>query len=150
MSEQRFRAVPVKDGKGLAILVPFDPNEIWGAKERHHVTGTVQGCKVRGPMRSDGDRYYLGLGPAWVRDHPLPVHEVEVILRPEGPQSEALSEDVAAALELEPEAKAFFSGLATFYRKGYINWIESAKRPETRSARIAEMVGLLKAGRKQR
>jgi uncharacterized protein YdeI (YjbR/CyaY-like superfamily) len=40
--------------------------------------------------------------------------------------------------------------LATFYRNGYIPWIESAKRPETRSARIAEMLSLLKAGKKQR
>jgi ATPase subunit of ABC transporter with duplicated ATPase domains len=40
--------------------------------------------------------------------------------------------------------------LATFYRNGYIRWIESARRPETRQARITEMIGLLKAGKKQR
>jgi uncharacterized protein YdeI (YjbR/CyaY-like superfamily) len=40
--------------------------------------------------------------------------------------------------------------LATFYRNNYIRWIESAKRPETRRGRIAEMVDLLKAGTKQR
>lgn len=48
------------------------------------------------------------------------------------------------------EAKAFFEGLATFYRNGYLRWIEGAKRPETRSARIVEVLGLLKAGKKQR
>lgn len=52
--------------------------------------------------------------------------------------------------DAEPEAKAFFDSLATFYRKNYIRWIESAKRPETRGARIAEMVTLLKAGQKQK
>jgi hypothetical protein len=36
------------------------------------------------------------------------------------------------------------------YRNGYLRWIEGAKRPETRSARIAETLGLLKAGKKQR
>jgi len=40
--------------------------------------------------------------------------------------------------------------LATFYRNTYIKWIESAKRPETRAARIEEMVQLLKAGKKQK
>jgi len=40
--------------------------------------------------------------------------------------------------------------LATFYRNGYLRWIGGVKRPETRSARIAEMLSLLKAGKKQR
>lgn len=71
-------------------------------------------------------------------------------LSPEGPQSEGLSTDVAEALEAEPQAKAFFESLATFYRNTYIKWIESAKRPETRSARITEMIELLKAGKKQK
>jgi uncharacterized protein YdeI (YjbR/CyaY-like superfamily) len=76
--------------------------------------------------------------------------DVEVILWPEGPQSENLSRDVAAALEIEPQAKAFFESLATFYRNTYIKWIESAKRPETRAARIEEMMKLLKAGKRQK
>jgi hypothetical protein len=70
--------------------------------------------------------------------------EVEVVLAPEGPQADALAADILAALDSELEARAFFESLATFYRNGYVRWIEGAKRPETRSARIAEMLGLLK------
>jgi uncharacterized protein YdeI (YjbR/CyaY-like superfamily) len=40
--------------------------------------------------------------------------------------------------------------LATFYRKGYINGIEGAKRPETRVKRLDEMMQLLKAGKRQK
>jgi uncharacterized protein YdeI (YjbR/CyaY-like superfamily) len=58
--------------------------------------------------------------------------------------------DIAAALETEPDARRFFESLATFYRKGYVRWIEQAKRPETRSRRIAETVAALKAGKRQR
>jgi uncharacterized protein YdeI (YjbR/CyaY-like superfamily) len=76
--------------------------------------------------------------------------EVEVVLAPEGPQAGMLAPDILAALDSEPEARAFFESLATFYRNGYLRWIEGAKRPETRSARIAEMRALLKAGKKQR
>ena len=77
--------------------------------------------------------------------------QVEVTLAPEGPQSEALAADIAAALEAEPEAARFFDGLATFYRKAYLRWIDSTKRsPEARSERIAELIDLMKAGRKQR
>ena len=80
-----------------------------------------------------------------------PGDEVEIVLTPEGPQQQALADDIAAALAAEPAAAAFFDSLATFYRKGYLNWIDATKRsPEERARRIATMVELLKAGKKQR
>ena len=91
------------------------------------------------------------MGAAWRRGCGLEAGaEVDVLLSPEGPQSENLSPDLVSALEAEPRAKAFFESLATFYRNTYIKWIESAKRPETRSERIREMVKLLIEGRKQK
>jgi uncharacterized protein YdeI (YjbR/CyaY-like superfamily) len=74
---------------------------------------------------------------------------------PEGPQTAALSAesgsaDIGDALQREREVSAFFDALPTFYRKNFIRWIESAKRPETRAARIAEMVELLKDGKRER
>jgi hypothetical protein len=133
------------------IAIPFNPNEVWGVKQRHHITGTVNGYGVRGSLGSDGKQYFLPLGAAWRRGCGLDAGDaVDVVLSPEGPQSESLSTDVAEALDAEPQAKAFFESLATFYRNTYIKWIESAKRPETRTARIKEMIGLLKAGKKQK
>lgn len=120
-------------------------------KARHHIRGSVNGHTVRGSLGSDGTQYFLPLGAAWRRDCCLKAgSKVDVVLSPEGPQSESLSPDVTAALDAEPQAKAFFESLATFYRNTYIKWIESAKRPETRTARIKEMLELLKAGKKQK
>ncbi|HET9224624.1 MAG TPA: YdeI/OmpD-associated family protein [Roseiflexaceae bacterium] len=151
MTVQRFKAVVTKSGTRTFIAIPFNPNNVWGAKPRHHITGSVNGCAVRGSLGSDGAQFFLPLGAAWRRDNGFDVGaEVDVVLSPEGPQSEALSPDVASALDAEPDAKTFFEGLATFYRNTYITWIESAKRPETRAARIAEMVQLLKEGKKQK
>jgi len=151
MATQRFKTTVTKEGSRTYIPIPFDPNETWGVKQRHHITGSINGCAVRGSLGSDGSRYFLPLGAAWRRDTGLDAGvEVEVVLTPEGPQADALASDILAALESEPEARGFFEALATFYRNGYIRWIESAKRPETRSARIAEMLNLLKAGKKQR
>lgn len=86
---------------GIAIKLPFDPWVEWGEKERHDVTGTVNGRGVRGTLTSTGGEHYL-------------------------------------------------ESLATFYRKGYVRWIEEAKRPETRAKRITETVAALKAGKKER
>ena len=151
MTTQRFKTSVTKAGSRTYVPIPFDPNEAWGVKQRHHITGSINGCAVRGSLGSDGSQYFLPLGAAWRRDNGVEVGaEVEVVLTPEGPQADTLAPDILAALDSEPEAKAFFESLATFYRNGYVRWIESAKRPETHSARIAEMLSLLKAGKKQR
>lgn len=151
MSTKRFKTAVIKSGDKTSIVIPFDPNEVWGVKHRHYVTGSINGCTIRGLLESTGTRFFLSLGPAWRRDNGIDAGaKVEVVLAPEGPQSDTLSPDVVATLNADPKAKAFFDSLATFYRKNYIRWIESAKRPETRTARIAQMMRLLKAGKKQR
>jgi hypothetical protein len=151
MSTQRFKSTIANSGAKVVVPLPFDPNEVWGVKQRHHVTGSINGCTIRGPLDSDGAHYFLSLGAAWRRDSGVETGaQVEVTLAPEGPQTGALAPDIAAALDSDPQAKAFFESLATFYRKGYMRWIDGAKRPETRRARISEMIRLLQAGKKER
>jgi hypothetical protein len=148
---QRFTAAIEKSGAKYRIFLPFDPNTVWEAKARHHITGTIQQHKVRGPLAAEGHRYYLALGAAWRRDNGLDAGDrVEVVLAPEGPQAGTLAADIAGALAAQPEAKAFFDSLATFYRSNYIRWVEGARRPETRATRIQELLALLQAGKKQR
>jgi len=141
----------VKSGSGVRIDLPFDPDQVWGVKERHHVSGRVNQVVIRGPLVKDDHGYHLRLGAAWLRDSGLAAGaEVEVALAPEGPQVESLPADVAEALQGEPKAAEFFAGLPTFYRKNLMRWIEGAKRAETRKARIAEMIDLLRSGKRQR
>jgi hypothetical protein len=152
-AKQTFRVVLEQaPGGSIFVPVPFDPDALWGPKPRHHVTGLVGPCKVRGPLTTLGGRHGLKLGPAWVRDNTAaPGDEVSVALVPEGPQREELDPDIVAALRAEPDAAAFFDALATFYRKGYLTWIAGTKkRPDERARRIAEMIELLRAGKKQR
>src|SRR5262245_49805001 len=90
------------------IAVPFDPDVIWGSKQRHYIAGTVSGCGVRDVLESAGDKCFLSLGSAWRRDNGIDVGTVVTVeLHPEGPQSEALAPDVAKALAAEPDAKDF-------------------------------------------
>jgi uncharacterized protein YdeI (YjbR/CyaY-like superfamily) len=76
---------------------------------------------------------------------------VTVVLEAEGPQNADLPPDVAAALESSPAAGAFFAGLATFYRTGYLRWLDgAARRPEVRAQRGRHFVAYLEEGRKER
>jgi hypothetical protein len=151
MTAQRFTTTVAKAGSRVYLAIPFDPQAVWGTKTRHYVRGTINGQTIRGSLGAEGARYFLPLGAAWRRDNGVEAGAtVKVVLEPEGPQTASLAPDVAAALAAAPRAQAFFDGLATFYRNTYIKWIEGAKRPETRAARIAEMVSLLEAGKKQK
>lgn len=151
MTVKTFSATLEAAGKGLWIAMPFDPNQEWGQKERHHISGTLNEHRVRGPLEQHNGIWRLALGPAWRRDSGLEAGmQVRLSLTPEGPQVETLAEDIVAALNNEPAARSFFEALATFYRKGYLRWIDGARKPDLRAARIAEMVSLLKEGRKER
>ena len=157
MSEQRFTTTLDRSDNRASVTLPFDPNAVWGARERHHVTGTVHGRNFRGCLEAVGGRYLLSLGPAWLRAFDAEEGEgigegesVEVVLMPEGPQVDTLDPDMADALRAEPDARAFFESLPTFYRNNFVRRIGEAKRPETRARRIAEMMELLRAGKKER
>jgi Bacteriocin-protection, YdeI or OmpD-Associated/Domain of unknown function (DUF1905) len=136
----------------VLVPIPFDPDEAWGRKPEHHVAGMVNGMGVRAVVEPLGAGRGILLGPAWRRGCGIrPGDRVEVVLAPEGPQRADLAPDVAAALEAEPEAAAFFDSLAQFYRRAYLRWIDATKRrPDVRAERIATMVDLLKAGEKER
>jgi bacteriocin resistance YdeI/OmpD-like protein/uncharacterized protein DUF1905 len=153
MSTQRFDAL-VADGPGgrAIVVVPFDPDEVWGPKAVHHVNGTVDGTRVRVTLSPVGTGWAFTLSPSRVRDLAVvPGDEISVELTPEGPQRADLAEDIAAALAANPAAGAFFDTLAQFYRKAYLRWINATTgRPQVRAARIAEVVDLLAADVKER
>jgi uncharacterized protein YdeI (YjbR/CyaY-like superfamily) len=60
----------------------------------------------------------------------------------------AMPSELARALTGNETARRFFDGLAPTYRKHFIGWIASAKRPETKERRIGEAIALLAQGRK--
>ena len=153
MRAQRFGAhVAAGPGGRVVIAIPFDPDQAWGAKAQHLVAGTIDGRQVRGTIAPNGSGWVFSLTPMWMRDAGVAADDdVIVELAPEGPQRDDLADDIAAALEANPAAGAFFDTLAQFYRKAYLRWIDATtRRPDLRAARIEEVVQLLAAGIKQR
>jgi uncharacterized protein YdeI (YjbR/CyaY-like superfamily) len=63
------------------------------------------------------------------------------------PQGSAeLPEDLAAALDAEPGARAFFDTLTGANRYAILYRVQDAKKPETRAARIAKFTGMCARG----
>jgi hypothetical protein len=148
-----FTAVVTTDQmRRVLVPFPFDPDDLWGQKSEHHVTGTVNGMNIRAVVEGLNQGRGILLGPAWRRDSGIaPGAEVTVVLFPEGPQRDDLALDVASALKAEPTAGEFFDALAQAYRTAYLRWIDATtRRPHVRAERIAEVVQLCKNGIKQR
>lgn len=149
----RYEARPKRtESGGATIPFPFEPAEVWGHRDRYHLTGTIGGIKVRPVLVQRDGRWLIELGRKSPSAAPLiDGRPVAVVLWPEGPQADQLAADIAAALAARPKAQMAFDGLATFYRKGWLRWIDATKRrPDVRTERIAEMVRQVEAGRKER
>lgn len=109
---------------GVTIPLPFDPAEAWGRRNRYHVAGTIEGLGFRTTLVHQRV-WQLVLGPKSPSAARLVDGQpVEIAVWPEGPQQEELAPDIAEALAARPQAQAAFDSLATFYRKGWLRWIE--------------------------
>ncbi len=52
-------------------------------------------------------------------------------------------DDLSRALAGNTPAKAYFDKVAHSHKKAFIEWIEGAKRPETRARRVARALEML-------
>jgi uncharacterized protein YdeI (YjbR/CyaY-like superfamily) len=66
----------------------------------------------------------------------------------EKPHVPVLPGYIATAFQSHGKAWQTFQSLAPTYRRHYVAWIHTAKRPETRAKRIRESIALLAAGKK--
>jgi hypothetical protein len=68
-SEQRiFEATVQREGKFTFVAMPFSPREVWGARPRYYVIGTVNDFAVRGTLGALGKAYFLRLSAAMTRE----------------------------------------------------------------------------------
>jgi hypothetical protein len=62
------------------------------------------------------------------------------------PRKVAVPADLRAALNDDPAVVSAFDTLSFTHRREYVEWVEEAKRPETRARRIAATVERVAAG----
>jgi uncharacterized protein YdeI (YjbR/CyaY-like superfamily) len=66
------------------------------------------------------------------------------------PKAELKSpEDLEAALDANPAARATFDSFPPSCRRDYVEWVVEAKRPETRARRIAQSIEWLAQGKRR-
>jgi CelD/BcsL family acetyltransferase involved in cellulose biosynthesis len=131
--------------------VPFDLNEAFG-RARPPVKVTIRGHTWRTtPGVYDGVGYVVvnrSVKEATGVDAPDRVRvEMEVDTEP---RTVRLPADLRDALRADDAAWQAFQKLSFSHRREYVEWVEEAKRPETRARRIAATVERAAEGRPQR
>jgi leucyl aminopeptidase (aminopeptidase T) len=146
-----FRATVILGGKtATGIPVPADVVEALGAGKRPPVVATVAGYSYRTTVAPYTGEYFIPLA-AEHREAAGVVAGQEVDVRIEldtEPREVPVPDDLAAAFD-EP-ARATYAALAYSHQKEWVRWVEEAKKPETRAARIEKTVESLRAGKKAR
>jgi uncharacterized protein YdeI (YjbR/CyaY-like superfamily) len=66
------------------------------------------------------------------------------------PRTLSVPSDLADALAQDAAAEVAFSQLSFTHRREYVEWVEEAKRPETRQRRIAGTVERVREGTPRR
>jgi Bacteriocin-protection, YdeI or OmpD-Associated/Domain of unknown function (DUF1905) len=145
----RFRAELERRGPRNFVEIPFDPREVFG-EARPPVRGTVNGFAFRGRVAKYGGQYLLGFRREIREGAGITegdVVELALELDTE-PREVEVPPDLEAAFD--NETRAAFERMSYSHRKDYADWIEEAKRPETRARRVAKAVEMIRAGKPQR
>ncbi len=145
-----FRSEILQDGKtATGIHVPDKVVAALGSSRKPAVSVTINGYTYRSSIASMGGRFMLPVsaevrGKAGVAGGDVVEIEVELDT---APREVAVPDDLTAALDAEPSARAFFDKLSYSNRLRHVLAISDAKTDETRQRRIAKSVAGFAEGR---
>ena len=146
----RFRTTILQSGKtATGIEVPDEVMEALGSGKRPAVTVTVNGYSYRSTVATVAGRSMVGVSA----EHRAGAgvaggDEVEVDVELDtAPREVAVPDDLAAALDAEPAARATFEALSYSNKSWHTLQVTGAKTEETRRRRIARSIEILRQGR---
>jgi hypothetical protein len=126
MRVQRFSAVITAGPRGSGVVVvPFDPDEAWGAKAAHPVGGTIDGSRFRGTVSPGGTGWVVTVSPSRMRDSGL--RGLAAGGRRDGRKvrSVVIWPRISPLRSRPTWPRRRSSTLAQFYRKAYLRWIDA-------------------------
>lgn len=146
----RFQTTLFQSGKNTTgIVVPEEIVTALSSGKRPAVNVTVNGYSYRSTIASMGGQFLIPVSAEIRQNTGLAGgDEIDVDLELDtAPREVDVPADLAAALDAEPVAKAFFDSLSYSNKRRHVLGIEGAKTDETRQRRIAKSVELFREGR---
>ena len=147
MSGVTFSTIAQPNSGGVLLIeIPEAVVKQLGAGKRVPVRVTLNGAKYRSTIAVYGDRYYLPARKE-IRDAAklVPGGRARVSLEVDtAPRTVTVPADLARALSTA-KLRAGFDAFSFSHRKEFVEWVTSAKRAETRAARIPKVVTQVRA-----
>ena len=146
----KFTTTIQGSGNKTGIEVPEEVVTALGAGRRPPVVVTMNGASYRSSIAVMGGRNMVGVSAANRQLTGVSAGDtVEVAMELDTqPRIIEVPEDLAAALESEPQAKAFYEALNYSSQRRYVEPITDARTAETRTRRVAKTVADLNSGKK--
>ncbi len=153
MNRQEFEVTLLKppDIDGAYFIVPFNVPEVYGTKAQVKVRGTIDGYPYRGSIANMGEGHCMvvkkeirqAIGKS-AGDRVKVVMEIDT-----EPRIVVIPGDFQQALDNNPKAKAIFDTFSYTHKKEYVQWIEDAKKQETRENRVKKAIEMIAESRKR-
>lgn len=137
-------------GGGAFVEVPFDVEQAFGSK-KPKVKALIEGVSYRGTLVRMGTEGHLLLVLKSIREQIGKTFGDEIKVTVEADAEErvvTVPAELKRAFRSDKEAKAIFEKLTYTHRREYVNWINEAKKEETRRNRIVKTIEMLKEGKK--
>lgn len=137
-------------GAGAFVSFPYDLQETFGTKRQIKVQCEFDGIPYRGSIVNMGNGPCIGMLKS-IRERLNKQFDDTVhvkLWRDEEPRVVTIPSDLADRLSSAPLAHNFFEQLSYTNKKEYVQWIESAKKVETRTTRLTRTIEMLIQGKK--
>ena len=132
------------------FTLPKKESAKFGTRSRVAVAGTINGFPFRSSIfpTGTGTQHYMVVNREMREGAGVKIGDrVKITLETDtAPRTVEVPADLKKALSKSKSARARFDQLAYSHRKEYVQWIEAAKRPETRSRRIEQVLARLTTG----
>ena len=132
-------------------MITFNVAEAFGSKAGVAVTGSTNGFAFRSSIFPVGDgRQFMMANKALQKGATVDLGDtVRVMLEKDSaPRTLEVPTDLEEALSRDEAARSRFTRMPYSRRKEYLDWIESAKREETRASRIERALPMLTEGKR--
>src|SRR2546425_7598297 len=133
-------------GTWTYLALPLDQEKFLSTSSRVPVKGTIDGVRFRTSLLPSGAGGHFMVVKKEIRDMVGKSAGVRVKVsmeRDTAPREVIIPEVVVRALRGNKDANARFNSLSYSHRKAYIEWVEGAKRDQTREKRAEKMVRML-------
>jgi hypothetical protein len=139
-------------GSWTFLTLPKDASAKLPSRGMTTVEGTINGFPFRATLEPDGQKsHWLKLNRKLREAAGANAGDVLTLeIAPSGEELEPrVPPDLRKALAAVPKARTLWSDLTPVARRDWIQWITSARQPETRARRVRNACAMLAAGKRR-